>query len=65
MGSMDGVEGEGDYVCGSCGKRVCDGCAVVGVGGGNRRDCLGCLTGTKTGRGTGGLTWVGGIGWCP
>ena len=42
-----------EFQCRSCGRRVCDMCAVVETGIG--RDCLQC----RTSRGT----WVGGLGW--
>ena len=54
-GGLDGGDGKGaEYGCRSCGRRVCDLCAVVEVGAG--RECLQCRTSSRK-------KWVDGIGW--
>lgn len=54
MGLGAGIEvEEEEYGCRECGRIVCNGCAVVGGGLGEGRECLMCKTRTRMGTGTG------------
>jgi hypothetical protein len=52
---MAGAGASGEKGCGSCGRIVCEGCAVIGSIG-DSRVCLQCATSQKK-------TWIGGLGW--
>lgn len=71
---MDARTAEEEFGCSSCGRLVCDVCAVVGErgresgwgkerhwGSESERECLSCAID----RGKKGVKWVGGIGWMP
>lgn len=76
--TIDAHTAEEEFGCRSCGRLVCDVCAVMGDGGGwvgkerarHWRSGSGsesereCL-GCRIDRGKKGVTWVGGIGWMP